>query len=760
MKNLLTLLICLIPSLALSQIHMMEIVDTTSLDRDQQSCEDLTSVYQEDQIDWFDILKTNLYKTEKSGNDTIVVDSTYTFHFYTPVDSVLVLKQYANYFFDENKILLSRFQMDSLSGEWLHVIEDVYYYDDFGNETLNVTDVKDTINNTWVHDKKVEHDFDINGNEIYYAFYRWNDSLNIWIGSSKTVRNYDEQNHLLLREIYEWDSDSIKWDMVIKHEYAFDSKGNKILDVSYGRDWQTNVLTPSNKYEYQFDGNGNKIMGASYSWNKEKEQWRGTSKSESVYDDFGNSTLSYDYTWDNENDKWKYWQKSTKTFTETGYNYELYFWDDGLLQWYGASKVDLVFSTLGKDSISIEYEWSFEDTVWYKRSKTEYSYYKPELYPLRIIYKWSREINDWELDRKIDLDYDESDRLILEAYYNWNDSLQAWIGESKNEIFYNSNGDRTATIYYGFDTEVWKIIAKSENIYDDHGSLIFSKVYNLHVYADTLRTISKTKYEITYDSVGNQTSYAEFDWDFNSNSWYGIYKTEKLYDSSNRIISVAGYSWDYEKEDWKGGTKKETSYDKNGNETSKTYIYWNQATNNWMPNSKTETYYNNDNERTKLIDYDWNELTEAWEVKYSINYTKYNYVFDDNNNLTLLEYLQWDENLLEWRAYEKYYFYYSTHQMNPTGILSKTNEKSIIHVYPNPFSERLFFEFSREESDTGLLEIFDATGRKIAVLFDQNINKDETYRVEYMPNNIATNMIFYRLTYSDEVINGKLVYRK
>lgn len=919
MKNLLGIIICVCPFCLYSQVHLEEILDSSVILKNNIISEEvLNDANNEKKLDWFDILKINFSQTEKSGMDTVLLDSVYTYKFDSPYDSVLIIKQYINYKFTENKINVSKFISDSVSGEWIHFNENTYYYDEHGNDSLLISNVKDTTNNSWIHDKKTEYDFDSNGNEIYYAFYRWNDALNQWIGSSKTIRNYDKKDNLLLLEFFSWDNDSNKWDMTIKHEYAFDLRGNKILDVSYGRDWQTNLFTPKYKYEYEFDEFGNRIMDANYNWDKEKAQWRGTSKSEGVYDENGNRILSYYYTWDYENDKWKYQQKSKITFYEKRNSAEVYFWNDELSQWYGHWNEDREFNEYGQDSIRIEYNWSFEDTVWYKKSKTEYTYYKPELYPSKVIYKWNKGLNDWELDKKTDLGFDDNDQLILETNYLWDDSLKVWKGDYKTEIYYNDNGDRTETNHYNFvqnsliehniqifnfdddslinkisnetcsgqtiakqdtdyvqgtgsilweyqigelvkwedgckigiknpkdlsnqesfyfdfkiinptnanlvvlfketsgelwlfddidllantsqlwkrpgwpfdelelvaneneengildlhsidsvqfliydlqeqnisgsllldnlgtygyrDTSYWNITDRFQKVYDDHDNLIAERYYNS--YNDTLKIYSQNRYDITYDANGNKTSNSEYSWNPNSEEWDSFYKSEWSYDDSNRIISDARYSWDYQKESWSGNSKTEkvfddssrvicdtryfwdyenenwygnrkteTTYDTNGNKTSQALIYWNVDANKWIPDYKDEYYFNNVNERTKHIYYKWNQLSELWDVEFVIYDTKYNYLLDDSNNLILYESIQWDENLLIWRAIEKNYFYYSTHQMNPTAIRAITSEMECVSVYPNPFRDILVIETNVKELE---LFITDISGGKI-----------------------------------------------
>jgi hypothetical protein len=83
-----------------------------------------------------------------------------------------------------------------------------------------------------------------------------------------------------------------------------------------------------------------------------------------------------------------------------------------------------------------------------------------------------------------------------------------------------------------------------------------------------------------------------------------------------------------------------------------------------------------------------------------------------------------------------------------------------LKVYPNPFTDRLIFEFARKSDTKATLTLFDAVGRKLAVLFDQQILENENYRVEYVPKDLTTNMLFYRMTFNDEVINGKMIYKK
>ena len=107
----------------------------------------------------------------------------------------------------------------------------------------------------------------------------------------------------------------------------------------------------------------------------------------------------------------------------------------------------------------------------------------------------------------------------------------------------------------------------------------------------------------------------------------------------------------------------------------------------------------------------------------------------------------------------------------PTGTWCESGVKSAfipanvnyvqkLEVYPNPFSERLRFEFTRAKDQDCTIELFDATGKKIEVLFNQQIKAKQNYQVDFTPEQFASEMLFYRIKFDNEVINGKVLYKK
>ena len=81
-------------------------------------------------------------------------------------------------------------------------------------------------------------------------------------------------------------------------------------------------------------------------------------------------------------------------------------------------------------------------------------------------------------------------------------------------------------------------------------------------------------------------------------------------------------------------------------------------------------------------------------------------------------------------------------------------------VWPNPFSERLEFEFSSPVQTHVVLDLYEINGRKIKTLYNGPIQENETINLEYFPEGLVSQMIVYRLRIGDEIFTEKIIYKK
>jgi hypothetical protein len=81
-------------------------------------------------------------------------------------------------------------------------------------------------------------------------------------------------------------------------------------------------------------------------------------------------------------------------------------------------------------------------------------------------------------------------------------------------------------------------------------------------------------------------------------------------------------------------------------------------------------------------------------------------------------------------------------------------------AYPNPFTDRLNIEFSSATDTQATLEIYSITGAKLATLFNGPVNGGELYTVDYLPNLVSSQMVFYHLTMNGKTQVGKVIYNE
>ncbi|HOI47952.1 MAG TPA: hypothetical protein PK167_01515, partial [Prolixibacteraceae bacterium] len=85
-------------------------------------------------------------------------------------------------------------------------------------------------------------------------------------------------------------------------------------------------------------------------------------------------------------------------------------------------------------------------------------------------------------------------------------------------------------------------------------------------------------------------------------------------------------------------------------------------------------------------------------------------------------------------------------------------EASDLKVYPNPFSNKVTFEFVAAQDGHAVLEISNLLGQKIATLLDKNVQKGVLNKVEYDAAGIVPGMMLYQLRLDDKIQIGKLIY--
>jgi hypothetical protein len=94
-------------------------------------------------------------------------------------------------------------------------------------------------------------------------------------------------------------------------------------------------------------------------------------------------------------------------------------------------------------------------------------------------------------------------------------------------------------------------------------------------------------------------------------------------------------------------------------------------------------------------------------------------------------------------------------QITPAGF-----EVSTLKAYPNPFQDKVTFEFVSGKDSHAVLEITNILGQKITTLLDKQVKMGVLNQIEYQPKNVVPGILIYRLILDGSIQNGRIVYKK
>lgn len=160
-----------------------------------------------------------------------------------------------------------------------------------------------------------------------------------------------------------------------------------------------------------------------------------------------------------------------------------------------------------------------------------------------------------------------------------------------------------------------------------------------------------------------------------------------IYNTGNQLIEVVTHSWDATNNVWQPYSRSVTAYDANGNNDYYVYRLWHNSA--WVDVEVISNTFNGNNELvtavqklagapgTPVVNAYRNTYTyqsgmvkdhviEQWDDRNAVwfNYTKVQYAYNGNNDITTVTTMRWDINLTIWdNLYLQQYTYYAPQQV-------------------------------------------------------------------------------------------------
>ncbi len=184
-------------------------------------------------------------------------------------------------------LLTEKADMDWYNNSWDDYLRTLYYYDEFGNDTLELQQMYIGPGN-WRDNWKTKYVYNLEGQKISEQQWGYDSYWEEWFDYSKVKYLYYTENGLVKEETSEGYYDSkIGWEDEMRVNYYYTA--DDLLDYKEEHDLQDDSY--SLRYEYTYDDDNNETSFFLYSWNG--SDWSMFYRVYDSYDLNGNQTSFY-----------------------------------------------------------------------------------------------------------------------------------------------------------------------------------------------------------------------------------------------------------------------------------------------------------------------------------------------------------------------------------------------------------------------------------------------------------------------------------
>jgi hypothetical protein len=392
-------------------------------------------------------------------------------------------------------------------------------------------------------------------------------------------------------------------------------------------------------------------------------------------------------------------------------------------------------SALQKLDSTISRELDQGSGIWHNSWKNEYTY---NALPAVSTYRekgWNSEEAKWKVHDWTEIDYDNNG--LPEAYTIWttnNGTTEELHLDSKMTAHYSTSGILDSILFWTYAPPgTWILETGMYYYYHTSGSL--EKIEMIILEEDEGEIIETVMvYKLGYDSqqrlISTEVSilygeeeliYSRIDYEWNSSG--------KL--TSYEISALSFFTFTLEK-----SFRIEIQYNQEGDISVETESTWNSTTSAWEQSERNEYTYGNINSSDVVFP---NMLSIAYGTGYEVNSQSgkapmvVNTFERVNNN---------------WLNTGKTTYFYSG------GATTALTEPLISEsrVYPNPFTDRLYFQWSAKATELKV-EVYSISGIRV---IEQTITRDNPVDTRHLPGGTY----LYRLTDGGRLLDtGRLVRR-
>jgi hypothetical protein len=144
------------------------------------------------------------------------------------------------YYYDSTNVLIMKTGFDYVGCYWVNDINDLYFYDNIGNQTENVRQKWNSSSSSWINDYRYLYEFDVNNILLSTLYQKWQlDSLN-WKNVWRETYTYTPQNKIATMFKETWTPET-GWNNYVFRTYYYDINYNwteKLTQLWDGTIWK------------------------------------------------------------------------------------------------------------------------------------------------------------------------------------------------------------------------------------------------------------------------------------------------------------------------------------------------------------------------------------------------------------------------------------------------------------------------------------------------------------------------------------------
>ena len=326
-------------------------------------------------VPYHQYLKTHNTNMQKGmGNAKTLVDNEISFRHDRWEANQWAVNDSASYKYNTSGLETGNTAYNYVAPNWSNYTNDLYTYDDAGNQLTHIVQNWNGTLNAWVNQSNYIVSYNNAGLPLTETYQTWVGEQGAWQNTYNFIFTYNRNNALIEKIDQAWDSNTNVW--INKQRSLQTPASNNLVAVQVVQPWNATSQSWSNYYQmiYTYDNHGNQTSSIEQLW--QSNAWVNFYKDSTTYDTRDNVTSEVSQTWNtthatwNNNFKYTYAYDSSNNLT----TYAQYNFDLTNNVWVPFIADSYTYTGANKLSTELQTSWNAATGAYVNAHRNEYTY--------------------------------------------------------------------------------------------------------------------------------------------------------------------------------------------------------------------------------------------------------------------------------------------------------------------------------------------------------------------------------------------------